>query len=82
MQSWRNQRAIIREDQKNTYNNIIAKYTHAEPATGRIARQIEARNERANQSVIALNDIRKISTGFGTTSRGNVKFNHPWGTNE
>ena len=33
------------------YNKVIAKYLNAEPATGRIARQIEAPNEIANQSL-------------------------------
>ena len=39
---------------EHMYYYIVAKYIHAEPATGRIARQIEAQNERANQSVIEI----------------------------
>ena len=59
------------------YNNIIAKYINAEPATRRIARQIEAQNEKANQSVIEKEDLTKIKTGFGIIFRGNDKYLHP-----
>ena len=60
------------------YNNVIAKYINAEPATGRIARQIEAQNEIANQSVIEIDDLLKIKTGFGIIFRGNDKYLHAW----
>ena len=56
---------------------MSAKYIHAGPATGRTGRDIEATNERANQSVIEVDDIMKFKTGFGITFRVNDKLHYP-----
>ena len=54
------------------------KHFDAEPATGRIARQMQAQNEIANQSLIEIDDLTKLKSGFGIIFRGNAKCLNPW----
>ena len=54
------------------------KHFDAEPATGRIARQMQAQNEIANQSLIEIDDLTKLKSGFGIILRGNAKCLNPW----
>ena len=54
------------------------KHFDAEPATGRIARQMQAQNEIANQSLIEIDDLSKLKSGFGIIFRGNDKCLNPW----
>ena len=72
MLSWLIQLALIGRDQTQMHNNISAKNINAEPATRRIARQIEAQNERANQSVLAIDDLTEKMTRLGIKFRGNA----------
>ena len=58
------------------------KHFDAEPATGRIARQMQAQNEIANQSLIEIDDLTKLKSGFGIIFRGHAKCFNPWGINE
>ncbi len=57
-----------------TYTLVMDKCLHADAATRRIARQIEAHNEVANTSVITNDGLRNINTGFSIHFRGIDKY--------
>ena len=48
---------------------------HAEPAAGRIAREIKDKRERDNQSKNKIDDLSSIKTGFNIRFRSNDVFN-------
>ena len=72
------QQAIIRIDQTKHYNKIVEKDVDVGPATGRIARQMQAKSDIANHSIIEADYLIDIKSGLGIVFRGNDTCLNPW----
>ena len=55
----------------NHNDNLINMYNEATPLLGRIAREIQQKNDIINNSVIFIDDLNKIKAGFTITCKGN-----------
>ena len=53
--------------------NLINKYNEATPLIGRIAREIQQKNDIIYNSVLFIDDLNEVNTGFTITFKGNDK---------
>ena len=59
------------------YNNVLDKFIHAEPGTGRIARETANAHEIANQSVLKSTECNTIKTRVIITVHGAYRYVKP-----